>query len=49
MHILPICVILYIYQPNIKAARNRNNEILIYNINNGSDSDSNGISSMRTN
>ena len=48
MHILPISVILYIYRPNIKAARN--DDILINNSNNGSDNEyNNGNDSLKTN
>ncbi len=50
MHILPISVILYIYRPNIKAARN--DDILINNSNSNSGSDNeynNGNDSLKTN
>jgi hypothetical protein len=54
MHILPISVILYIYRPNIKAARN--DDILISNSNSNSNSGSgidneynNGNDSLKTN
>lgn len=48
MHILPISVILYIYRPNIKAAKN--DDVLINNSNSGSDNEyNNGNDSLKTN